>query len=154
MFLLLNSTLLICPPPSDFTVLEDAEIESSPVATSALTVRHSNHLARPQSYLLKNFLLVNFLKFLATQTPRSGSESEISESEYETPFWDHFSILQKAQSTYSKWLEYFPWVSKVNLLEYRVECVPALFVADDGHIALQEVPTGSSLCLSKTLDMK
>jgi hypothetical protein len=70
MFSLLDSTLLhlpFPPPLSDFTVLEDAEIESSPVATSALTVRHSNHLSRPQLYLLKNFLLVNFFPFLATQ---------------------------------------------------------------------------------------
>jgi hypothetical protein len=94
----------ICPPPSDFTVLEDAEIESRTVATSVLTVRHS------ETSIISVQKLCNckfFLIFGHTK-PRSGSQSQISESEYETPFGDHFSILQKAQSTYSKWLEYFP----------------------------------------------
>jgi hypothetical protein len=87
-------------PPSDFTVFEDAEIESRTVATSALTARHSNHSTRHQSYLLKNFLLVYFFKFLATQKPRSGLHSKSSESEYDRSFKDQFSVLQKAQATY------------------------------------------------------
>jgi hypothetical protein len=38
-------------------------MESRTVATLALTVRHSIHLARPQLYLLKNILFVNFFNF-------------------------------------------------------------------------------------------
>jgi hypothetical protein len=39
--------------PADFLVSEDAEIEARTVATSALAVRRSNHLARsnPQAWL-------------------------------------------------------------------------------------------------------
>jgi hypothetical protein len=41
----------ICPP-SDSTVSEDAGIEPRTVATLALTVRRSNHLARSHPQLL------------------------------------------------------------------------------------------------------
>jgi hypothetical protein len=43
--------------PSDYTVLEDAGIESKAVATLALTARRSNHLAR--SHLLPLQIFAN-----------------------------------------------------------------------------------------------
>ena len=76
-FLVLLSMYVIQPcficRPSDSTVSEDAEIEPGTVATSALTARRSNHLARSHPRLARSHPhLARSHLHLARSRPRLG----------------------------------------------------------------------------------